>query len=62
MTLTFGELSASQILVGKIGLGRAVVKGDGCLLLALFRCLHGNEMVTVPAAGDSSWVLLHARH
>lgn len=32
MTLTFGELSASQILVGKTGLCRAAVKGNGYLL------------------------------
>lgn len=62
MTLTFGELSASQILVGKIGLCRAAVKGNGFLLSALLEYLHEKKMITVPVAGNNDCVILRAAH
>lgn len=62
MTLTFEELSASQILVGKIGLCRAAVKGNGYLLQALLEYLHEKKMMRVPVAGNNDWVMLCAVH
>lgn len=62
MTLTFGELSASQILVGKIGLCRAAVKGSGSLLPALLEYLQEKKRMAVPVAGHNDWVILCAAH